>query len=362
MTVLVVASPCALIISTPASILSAIANAAHNGILFKGGAYLEQAASITTIAFDKTGTLTTGSAELTDIVLFSRGRDRDGITKERILEVAASAEQYSEHHVAAAVVRAARSWKVPFPKAENVQAEIGKGVKARVRETTVWVGNKKLFDGHLESVDNEAVERIRTLEQEGKTIVYVGMDGEVVGALAFADQVREQAPLALETLRKLGVQKFVILTGDLEGVAQTVARRLNIGQYHAELLPEKKVEVIRELARQDTVAMVGDGVNDAPALASSSLGIAMGAVGTDVALETADVVLMADDLTKLPYMINLAQRARSVVWQNIVFSLTVIAVLVASVFLFELPLPLGVVGHEGSTLLVVMNGLRLLRS
>lgn len=365
MTILVVASPCALVISMPASILSAIANAARNGILFKGGAYLEQAAAISAIAFDKTGTLTTGRSALTDILLCPSANGRNGngeLTEEAVLTFAASAEEHSEHHLAAAIVREAEARGLSYPKAENVQAEIGKGVMARVRRNQVKIGNKKLFNGKIDNIPGDIAEQIRRLEEEGKTVIYVGVDEQLVGAFAFADQIREQAPAALKALRKLGVDKFVILTGDLEGVARSVAKKLNIERFYAELLPEEKVSIIKEIARTETVAMVGDGVNDAPALASSSLGIAMGAAGTDVALETADVVLMGDDLTRLPYIINLSRKARKVVWQNISFSLAVIVMLVASVFLFELPLPLGVVGHEGSTLLVVLNGLRLLRS
>lgn len=362
MTILVVASPCALIISTPASILSAIANAARNGILFKGGAYLEQAASITTIAFDKTGTLTSGRSSITDVITCPYENGNGKISEDKLLAIAASAEEHSEHHLAAAILREVKTRKLPYPKAENVQAEIGKGVVAQVNKNQVRIGNEKLFNGQLSSLPNAIVEYRKKLENEGKTVIYIGVDGDLVGILAFADQIREQAPSALEALRQLGIEKFIILTGDLKGVAQSVAKKLGVDRYYAELLPQGKVEIIRQIAQTEAVAMVGDGVNDAPALASSNLGIAMGAAGTDVALETADVVLMADDLNKLPYLISLSRRARTVVWQNIFFSLAVIGVLVASVFLFELPLPLGVVGHEGSTLLVVLNGLRLLRS
>lgn len=362
MTVLVVASPCALIISTPASILSAIANAARNGILFKGGTYLEQAASISMFAFDKTGTLTSGKSAVTDIISLANHNGRGALDEDEVLSMAASAEEHSEHHLAAAVVAAAHQKGLSFAKAENVQAEIGKGVTAKVGEDLIRVGNNKLFNGMLNHLDDKTRERIERLQAEGKTVIYLELNGKLSGVLAMADQIRDNAPAALNELRTIGIKKFVMLTGDNEGVARTVANTLKIDQYYAGLLPEQKVDIIRELAQNESVAMVGDGVNDAPALASSHLGIAMGAVGTDVALETADVALMADDLTKLPYIINLAKRARKVVWQNIIFSLSVIGVLVLSVFLFQLPLPLGVIGHEGSTLLVVLNGLRLLRT
>lgn len=364
MTILVVASPCALIISTPASILSAIANAARNGILFKGGAFLEQAASLTTIAFDKTGTLTTGQSVVTDIIPMNNqnGHGAGPNTENELLALAASAEQHSEHHLGAAILREARKRNITFPKAENVRAEIGKGVLARIGSDEVKVGNRKLFNGLMDRLDEQQETTITQLEQSGKTIIYITRNGQLNGLLVFADQIREQAPDTLDQLRALGIKKFVILTGDLEGVARSVAKELKIDNYYAQLMPEQKVDIIRGIAEKEAVAMVGDGVNDAPALASSHLGIAMGAVGTDVALETADVVLMADDLAKLPFVINLARRAKKVVWQNIIFSLAVIVVLVLSVFFFSLPLPLGVVGHEGSTLIVVLNGLRLLRS
>ena len=362
MTILVVASPCALIISTPASILSAIANAARNGILFKGGAYLEQAAELSTIAFDKTGTLTTGQSVVTEIISFNKTNGTHSNSEDQLLALAASAEQHSEHHLGAAILREAQKQKIKFPKAENVKAEIGKGVFARIGNDEIKVGNRKLFDGLLDQLDKERQQTIKQLEESGKTIIYISRNGELNGLLVFSDQIRDQASRTLTQLRELGIKKFVILTGDLEGVARSVADELNIDSYYAQLLPEEKVKIIQKIARNEAVAMVGDGVNDAPALASSHLGIAMGAVGTDVALETADVVLMADDLEKLPYVINLARRAKKVVWQNIIFSLAVIAMLVLSVFLFNLPLPLGVVGHEGSTLIVVLNGLRLLKS
>ncbi|MEX0722078.1 MAG: heavy metal translocating P-type ATPase [Balneolaceae bacterium] len=354
MTILVVASPCALIISTPASILSAIANAAKSGILFKGGAYLEQAASIETIAFDKTGTLTEGNPSVTDVLAVSGDEDE-------VLRIAASAEEHSEHHLASAIVDEAQERDLTLIRATNVRAEIGKGVLATVNNSIVRVGNKHLFKNALYNLEKEFQSSVDKLSEEGKTVVYVGKDEEIIGAIALADQLRAQSKNTLAELRKMGIHDFIILTGDSQKVAENVASELGVKNVHANLLPEQKVELIRELSAGKAVAMVGDGVNDAPALAASNLGIAMGAAGTDVALETADVVLMSDDLGKLPYMISLSRRAKQVVWQNIIFSLAIIAMLVGSVFLFELPMTLGVIGHEGSTLLVVLNGLRLLR-
>lgn len=360
MTILVVASPCALIISTPASVLSAISNAARNGILFKGGAYLEQAASITTIAFDKTGTLTVGNPEVTDVVRVSNGKNRK-YTVEQILRLAASAEEHSEHHLAEAILRKASEHNVTPASAKNVQSEAGKGITANVEGVTVKVGNHRFFDDNMNSWPDEINEQVEKLKSESKTVVYITADDIPVGLIALADTVRDEAEGAIRSLKKLGIKRLLMLTGDAEGVARSIAGKLGLDEYYAELLPDQKVEMIKKLSDEEPTAMVGDGVNDAPALASSHLGVAMGAAGTDVALEAADVVLMGDDLSKLPYTLELAKRSKKVVWQNIIFSLAVIVMLVASVFLFDLPLPLGVVGHEGSTLLVVLNGLRLLK-
>jgi Cd2+/Zn2+-exporting ATPase len=381
MTLLVVASPCALVISTPASILAAIANAARNGILFKGGAYLEQTATVEAIAFDKTGTLTTGRPVVADIVpaaevlgeawfeasfferLQPKGVDTPvSCSREELLCVAASAERHSEHPLAAAVVTAAEVEEIELKKVDNLQAITGQGIVASFNGEEVRVGNQRL----LEEVDQiwpaPLMAKARQLELQGKTVVYVSRDNHPLGLLTLADVVREEVPGALSALSEMGIKRMVMLTGDSRRVAESVARQLGIVEVYAELLPDQKVEIVQKLAQQSNVAMVGDGVNDAPAMAVSNLGIAMGGAGTDVALETADVVLMADDMRKLPYVIDLARRARRIVWQNIGFSLAVIAVLILSVLFFSLPLPLGVVGHEGSTLIVVMNGLRLLRT
>lgn len=381
MTFLVVASPCALVISTPASILSAIANAARNGILFKGGAYLEQAATLDAVAFDKTGTLTYGRPRVTSVVpaadvlgdawfdetllaqLQPKGVDAPlALPREEILRLAASAERYSEHPLGEAIVEAAQAEGLPLADPAETQAVVGKGVVTKVEGRQIRIGNRKMADEFGELWPMPLQLEARRLEHAGNTVVYVSVDGHPVGLIALADTIREDARTTIETLRAMGVKRIVMLTGDSRRVAQAVARELGIVEVYAELLPQDKVALVERLAQESHVAMVGDGVNDAPAMAVSHLGIAMGAAGTDVALETADVVLMSDDLTKLPYLIGLARRARRIVWQNIAFSLAVILVLIASVFLVNLPLPLGVVGHEGSTLIVVANGLRLLRT
>lgn len=379
MTLLVVASPCALIISTPASILSAIAAAARNGVLFKGGAYLEKAAEIDILAFDKTGTLTHGRPALTDV------RPLNDYSREDVVRIAAGAESLSEHPIALAILNRAREMGLEIDEPEEFRAIAGHGIQAIYnlgdQKEIIYIGNDKLFMS--EDMDlSPAIRMIgSSLQKQGKTAMLVvrrstvgdtlgeDRDWEVVGYLAVADTLRENAAATIEALRRTGVAKMAMLTGDNRNVADAIARQvgLNDEDVYADLLPEQKVEVVRKLAGECRVAMVGDGVNDAPALATASVGIAMGAAGTDVALETADIVLMADDLSKLPFLIRLSRKAEQIVRQNLIFSLGVMLTLilltiVAPLLLpdFRLPLPLGVVGHEGSTLIVVTNGLRML--
>lgn len=377
MTLLVVASPCALIISTPASVLSAIAAAARNGVLFKGGAYLEKVAAINIVAFDKTGTLTHGKPAVTDL------RPLSGYTADDLLRIAASAESHSEHHLGQAIIHAAKERGLTLETPTEFYAVPGHGIQAhftrRDHRETIYIGNDKLFMS--EAMDfSPAIRMIgASLQQQGKTAMLVvrrstvadtlgsNRDWEVVGFIAVADTVRTEAKTAITQLRALGMQRIAMLTGDNKAVAANIAKELNITEVYSDLLPEQKVEIIHQLVKEGQVAMVGDGVNDAPALATASVGIAMGAGGTDVALETADVVLMASDLSKLPFILNLGRQAERIVRQNVIFSVGVIvALVIATIVLpmlwpgFILPLPFGVVGHEGSTLIVVTNGLRLL--
>ena len=359
MTLLVVASPCALVISTPASTLSALANAARHGILFKGGNHLEDAGALKTIAFDKTGTLTVGRPCLTDVVVLDPAWDED-----RLLRLAASAERLSEHHLAAAVVRGARERGLALAEPEGFRSVAGKGIVATVVGQTVVVGNDALFAEFGALVGAPARAEADRLRGEGKTAMFVGDALGPAGILAVADTVRPDAAAVVRRLRAQGIGRIVMLTGDNPRVAAAIAARLGIAgdDVQADLLPEEKLAVIAGLKRTGPVAMVGDGVNDAPALAAADLGVAMGGAGTDVALETADVVLMGDDLARLPYAIALSRKTRRTIRQNLTFSLAVIAALVVAALTVGIPLPLGVVGHEGSTVIVVLNGLRLLRS
>lgn len=354
MTLLVVASPCALVISTPASILSAIANGAKAGILFKGGAHLENTAEIKVIAFDKTGTLTYGKPKVTDVIPLN------GRTADDLLSLAAAIEMLSEHPIATAVVAEAAARGLTLPLGHDAQSLTGQGIYGKVDGQTVWVGKPLIAETCGVTLDETILAQVTALESQGKTAMVVGIT-EPIGILAVADTIRPQATEAVAALKRLGIQKVVMLTGDNHRAAELIGRQAGVDEVHADLLPADKVRQVKELTKQyGAVALIGDGVNDAPALAAATVGIAMGAAGTDVALETADVVLMSDDLSKLPYAIALGRQASRVVKQNLTFALGVIVVLILSTFLGVVGLPLGVVGHEGSTVIVVLNGLRLL--
>ena len=350
MVLLTVASPCALVISVPSAFISAIASAARNGVLFKGGASLEQLAAVKAFAFDKTGTLTLGQPEVTDLVCAS------GVTDTTLIAMAASAEARSEHPLAKAIVSYGDRANIPTSQPEQFAAVPGHGVRARVNGREVRVGRVSRLESSATSPD--WMQQAQTkLELEGKTVVAVLCDKAWLGLIALADQSRAEAALLVNALREVGIVS-VMLTGDNRRVAKSIAAEIGIERVYAELLPEDKAEVLRNLQQEfGAVAMVGDGINDAPALALAEVGVAMGGAGTDIALETSDVVLMGDRLERIIDAVRLSKRARHVVQQNILFSLAVIAMLTLGVFAVELPLPLGVLGHEGSTVIVVLNGL-----
>lgn len=372
MTLMVAASPCALIISTPAAVLSAIAGAARQGILYKGGAYVEATAEVRAVAFDKTGTLTTGDTEL------AAHEAREGaqineqpVTDAEVLRLAAAVQQRSEHHLAQATVDAAEAEGLNVPSATDFQAQVGKGVRATVDSAVIHVGNpryfdQEMFDGLAQAGRQAAQEAAAERETEGLTVVLVARETDqqldVIGWMGFADQLRPGARAMIKELRTLGIEHIIMLTGDNERVAQAIAEEAGVDAFHAELLPEDKVDLLHELKdRYGHVAMVGDGINDAPALAAASVGIAMGGAGTDVALETADVVLMADALDKVPYALAMGRATRRTLYANFSVAFGAIAIMVVAILWTGLPLPLAVIGHEGSTVLVVLNGLRLLR-
>lgn len=356
LTLLVVSCPCALVISTPVTIVSAIANAARNGILFKGGTHLESAGRLEVIAFDKTGTITTGESRVKDIIPL------EGFTADELLSLAASVEHRSEHPLAGAIIRKAKESGVPIREATDFEALTGMGAAAKFGVETAIVGNSRLMDQFGLGVE-EISERLRDLQAEGKTVVLVASNGKLAGIIALQDTVRESAKEAFRELKRIGVKRIVMITGDNEAAARSVARDLEIDEYYAELLPKDKVDIVRVLIDRfgSRVGVVGDGVNDAPALAAATVGIAMGAAGSDTALETADVALMSDDLRRLPYAIRLSRKTLNTIRQNIAFALLVIVLLVSTALFGWLRLSLGVFGHEGSALIVILNGMRMRR-
>jgi len=355
LTLLVVSCPCALVISIPVTIVCAIGNAARNGVLIKGGAHLEKAGRIRVVAFDKTGTLTTGEAKVTDVVPV------DGFTAEDVLSLAAGVEARSEHPLAQAIMKEARKRRLEPRNVTDFAALTGTGAAGKLNGDSCLVGNLKLMqDFHIEL--GVYYQKAKDLQEEGKTVVFVALNRRLVGLVALADAVRESAKQAFHDLREAGIERIVMITGDNETTARAVAREVRVDEYYAELLPEDKVDIVRLLIeRYSSVGVVGDGVNDAPALASASVGIAMGVVGSPTALETADVALMSDDLGKLPYTMRLSRQSLKIIKQNIAFSLFVILVLVASALAGWLKLSMGVFGHEWSALVVIANGMRLLR-
>lgn len=366
MTLMVAASPCAVIISTPAAVLSAISAGGRQGVLFKGGEHIETAGNVDAIALDKTGTLTEGNTRLTDIGV----RDHASIREESLLARAAAVQTRSEHHLAEATVVAAEERGLRIPDASNFEAIVGKGVHGRVATELIHIGNPRYYQSTLQDRSIDGLEAglsaVRELEAKGKTSVLVVSETderrEVLGWLAFTDTIRAGAPEMIERLRRRGVERIVMLTGDNERVAQYVAAELGIDEYHAELLPEEKVDHVVDLQeRYSAVAMVGDGVNDAPALATADISIGMGGAGTDVALETADIVLMSDKLDRLPYAFALSRETRRTLYLNFAIAFGAIAIMVAAILTAGIPLPVAVVGHEGSTVLVSLIGLRLLR-
>ena len=385
LTFLVVASPCALMAAIMPTLLSGIANGARQGILFKNGSQLEMMGKVRAIAFDKTGTLTTGIVQVVQVIPAGNYSQAD------VLKLAATVESVSEHVIGKAIVQAAAD--LNWVSAAEVQAIPGQGIIGINKDQQVIVGNAAFVQNYVTNLPEDLQKFASLLEQQGKTVVWVaqGRGGdrerggwgeiivphssrdainrvstpqspEVIGLIAIADEVRADAAATIARLKALGVEQIVMLTGDNQRTADSVAQAVGINKVYAELLPEDKLDVIRRLQEQyETVAMVGDGINDAPALAQASVGIAMGVAGSDVALETADIILMADRLEKLAVAMRLGKRAHSIVKQNIAVALSFIILLLVGNFLGNINLPLGVIGHEGSTVLVTLSGLRLLK-
>lgn len=353
MVFLVVASPCALVASIMPAMLSAISNCARKGLLFKGGLHLENLAGVKLIAFDKTGTLTYGRPLVTEVIPFQQH------TESQVLHVSASIESLSTHPIAKAIVQKASEMSIMLMHPTDYQSLTGWGVQADINGEHWRIGKPGMFSEELNSQSIKS--HLYQLEQQGKTVVVLVNEKGVAAIIALQDRIRPQVKNTISQLRKHGVQ-VAMLTGDQKLTAEAIAHEAGIDLVYAELLPTDKLKIIKRLKEEySLVAMVGDGVNDAPALATATVGIAMGVAGSDVALETADLVLMNDDLDKIKEAIILGRRMKLVVKQNLVFAIFVITSLILSNFIVGVPLPLGVVGHEGSTILVILNGLRLLR-
>jgi heavy metal translocating P-type ATPase len=355
MTFMIVASPCAVVLATMPPLLAAIANAGRHGVLAKSAVVLEQLGATTQLAFDKTGTLTRGAPELAETRVLG-----GGLTEDQLLRLAAAAEHPSEHPLAAAIVRAARARGLRLPTAEAFSAHPGRGVTALVEGRLIGVGSPATMLS--DAADTKASAAVNELQARGYTAVVVTCEQRCVGVLAIADQLRREAAAAVSAAARLTGATPVLLTGDNHATADQLAMQVGITDVRAGLLPDDKVSAVRQLQTNGRrVTVVGDGINDAPALAAAHTGIAMGGAGSDLTLQTADAVVVRDDLMTIPTVIALSRQARGVVAANLVIAATFITVLALWDLIGTLPLPLGVAGHEGSTVIVGLNGLRLLR-
>ncbi len=355
MAVLVAASPCALAIATPSAVLSGVARAGKGGVLVKGGGPLENLGSLGAIAFDKTGTLTEGKPRVTESIA------AEGVTEEEMLRTLVTIEKLSDHPLAAAVVRYGqeRLDNAPLEEAHGLESITGRGITAVIDGEVVYIGKDALFDEVSGPPLPDAVrERVNRLEEQGRTTMIVRRGERYLGVIGLMDTPREAAAETLSSLRDMGIRRMVMISGDNQRVAEAIAKQVGL-EARGDLMPEDKVETIRALSREEKVAMVGDGVNDAPAMAHATVGIAMGAAGSDVALETAEVALMADDLGHLPFAVGLSRKTRSIIRQNLWMSLGMVAILIPAT-IFGLGIGPAVALHEGSTLIVVFNALRLL--
>ncbi len=352
---MVIACPCALVVSTPVAIVSAISNAAKNGVLIKGGVYLEAIGDIKAIAFDKTGTLTRGRPVITDIVT-------DGSLEEnKLLEIVAGLEARSEHPLAVAIVKAAQERGLQVAPVEDFVAIPGKGAQGTFAGQIIFAGNLRFF-GDLGISLKPIAKRVEQLQEEGKTIIIAGTKETLLGIIALADEIRETSSTTIAALKHAGIKHTIMLTGDNTASAKAVAAKIGIDEYLPELLPQDKVSAVQQLlTKYDKVAMIGDGINDAPALAVATTGIAMGGAGSDTALETADIALMGDDLTKLPFAIRLSRKSITIIRQNVIFALLIKIIAVLAVFPGWLTLWLAILADMGATILVTLNSLRLLK-
>ena len=353
---LVIACPCALVISTPVSVVAALAAAARNGVLIKGGVFIELPAQLKAIAMDKTGTLTQGAPSVVDVV------PMNGHDEAELLMRAGALELNSNHPLARAIVKETERRNLQIVPADDFETIQGKGASGVINGKPFWLGSHRYLEQRGQETP-EVHEQLESMQEAGRTVVVVGNDEHVCGFITLADAIREETRDAIRQLHQAGVEQLVMLTGDNEGTAKAIAKEAGIDEVHAELLPEDKVNAVERLVEQyEHVAMIGDGVNDAPALARASLGLAMGAAGSDAAIETADIALMSDDLSKLPWLIHHSRRTLSIIRQNIAFSLAIKALFVVLTFAGFASLWAAIAADMGASLLVIANGLRLLRS
>ena len=358
--VLVVGCPCALLISTPISIVSAIGNAAKKGILIKGGVHLEQLGGLKAIAFDKTGTLTKGVPIVTDYRLIN-----DDADEKEMLTIISALESRSQHPLASAIVKEADKENVSYSSlnVENFSSITGKGIRGMINGETYYIGNMALFKEIQPPAFSDTIERdVKALQEQGKTVMIAGTGDTLQAIIAVADEVRESSRAVIRKLHDAGIKKSVMLTGDNRDTASAIGGHVGVSDVQSELLPQDKLEVIRQLKSEyEHVGMVGDGVNDAPALAASTVGIAMGGAGTDTALETADVALMGDDLKKLPFTIKLSRKTLNIIKANIAFAIGIKLIALLLVIPGWLTLWIAILSDMGATILVALNGMRLMR-
>jgi Zn2+/Cd2+-exporting ATPase len=354
--VLIVGCPCALVISTPVAIVTAIGNAARGGVLIKGGVHLEEAGRLSVMAFDKTGTLTKGVPEVTDYIAFGE--------KKGLLGIASALEKGSGHPLASAVIKKAEQEGIDFHaiQADNFSSITGKGIRAKIDGTLYYIGSPALFEEVLPSgIEKGILTQIESLQKQGKTVMVLGIKEKILALIAVADEVREYSKTVMKQLHQIGIHKTIMLTGDNQATAEAIGQSVGVGEIQAELLPQNKLEFIKQLRNDGSaVAMVGDGINDAPALAASTVGIAMGGAGSDTALETADIALMADDLRKLPFMIKLSRQTLQIIKQNITLALFIKVLALVLVIPGWLTLWIAIFADMGATMIVTLNSLRLL--
>lgn len=355
MSVLVAASPCALAIATPSAVLSGVARAARAGVLIKGGRPLEDLGTLTALAFDKTGTLTEGRPKLTNIIPLN------GISEEELLQLTVAVESLSDHPLGKAIARDGKTKlrHTALPVVSDLRSVAGKGIRAKAGDNTIVIGNPALFDNV--QLPGDLAQKVTALQESGNTTMIIRKNNDYIGLISVMDTPREEARQALQDLRAAGIRRMIMLTGDNQQVASAIARQTGLTEAWGDLLPEEKVAAIKKLKQEENkVAMIGDGVNDAPAMAHSTVGIAMGAAGSDVALETADIALMGDKLSLLPFAIRLSRKAKDIIRQNLIFSLGMVGLLIPLTISSLATIGPAIIAHEGSTLLVVFNALRLL--